>query len=178
MKKVIFTLIGVVFFSTLNAHAIVMSPGQERPLYIAGMDKLSAVGEFKNAQDITIMTTQQDQSDSLTGLVPSYLNKSTKQYRSVELVITSKQSIGCGSVEYIANLAQPLVLENERVENPYLQHRLTVVLKDHTRRKCMDLPANLWEASVNEGYGFCGTMDSRMELSGHPHVIYTIQDAN
>jgi hypothetical protein len=86
--------------------------------------------------------------------------------RTLEVPITSVKNIGCGSKEYVAQL---------HAQDPVNGARISIVLRDHSNRLCHDLPANLWQADVREGFGWCGTMDSTMALEGFAQPIYTIQ---
>ncbi len=57
-----------------------------------------------------------------------------------------------------------------------IQRRLSVVLIDHTNLTCRIHKPFKWEASVREGYGFCGTMDATMELEGNPELVLRRQN--
>ena len=53
-------------------------------------------------------------------------------------------------------------------EEPHIGERLNLQLIDHsTSVLTIPFKAN-WEITVNHGYGWCGTGDSRMELVGNP----------
>jgi hypothetical protein len=54
-----------------------------------------------------------------------------------------------------------LAIDNESID----QHRFSINLKSDYG--CENLQC-AWNASVREGYGFCGTMDASMDLFGYP----------
>ena len=178
INKIMFMFVGLFAFTSTVAFAI-SQPGYERPLYSAQMEKVNARGHFELAQNVRLMMTQLDESETPTGLRLSYVNSMLEQfpeatgYSSVDLTIVETREIGCGSVQHIARLRQP----NDHRDSIYNQHRFTVVLIDHTRRICEDYRPYLWEASIREGYGWCGTMDATMELRGNPKGVFTIQNA-
>lgn len=174
MKKVTLTILtGIIILTSVNAMARVLRPGEERAIKGAQMTKFQATGKFEFATDVSLTLTKKDNSKNPTGLFLSYLDSSslTGEITTLHLPIVEKRDAGCGSVEYIANLT--LHTQNRDLPPFYTERSISVVLKDHTRRLCMDLPANLWEANVVESEGFC--LVSTMELEGHPETIYTIQ---
>ena len=70
----------------------------------------------------------------------------------------------CNSTVYTAN-------KKYKKENPE-QERFSVVLIDYSTSICDNLVFDyIWKAEVRKGYGFCGTMDSVMELTGTPEFI-------
>ncbi|HBQ20922.1 MAG: hypothetical protein A2Z91_08715 [Deltaproteobacteria bacterium GWA2_38_16] len=189
MKKIILTVLTIVFVTT-NAGAIVMRPGHERPIFGAAMEKVDAQGHFELASNIFLELTKRDSyrayNTDPTGMLLTYTVPSVKlssdesdQFVSQKLVITDKRDVGCGSVQYIASLRPEPILHYLPVEKTReMQHRFTVVLIDHSQRVCEDYRPYLWEASVREGYGWCGTMDATMEIVGNPERVYTIQPLN
>jgi hypothetical protein len=46
--------------------------------------------------------------------------------------------------------------------------RFSLSLEDFSESVTADAKEYLWRASVNRGFGWCGTMDDRMELVGNP----------
>ena len=178
-NKIMFIFVSMFAFTSTVAFAI-SKPGWERPLYSAQMEKVSAQGHFELAQNVRLMMTQLDESETPTGLRLSYMNSMLEQFSEttgrIDLTIVETREIECGSVQYIARLLATQQVLNMR-EPADLQHRFTVVLTDHTRRVCKDYRPYAWEASVREGYGWCGTMDATMELRGNPKGIFTIQNA-
>jgi len=84
--------------------------------------------------------------------------------RIIDLVINDISVDNCGTTNYYAGL------EDYSSENSF--HRFNVNLQDHSNRICKDATDAKWVARVNEGYGFCGTMDDRMTLLGEPSISH------
>lgn len=159
----------LIFASSLFAK---YDPNWERPIQKANMTKLSAKGEFATSNFFTLTLTKRDGEKKPTGIVLVYKTQilcfhgnCPSNILSYELEIAEINNIGCGSVEYVANLKN---------QDPANSERVTVVLKDHTKRLCMDLQP-VWAASVVKGYGWCGTGDSTADLEGKPEYVVTIQ---
>ena len=179
VNKIMFMFVGMFVFTSTQAMAI-SKPGWERPIYSAQMEKIDARGYFADAQNIRLTLTQLDESETPTGMSLGYLNTRvpmSDDYTRMDLTITEKRDIGCGSVQYVAQLLVPqyhIESYDKSIDN---QHRFTVVLTDHTHRICRDYRPYRWEASVREGSGFCGTMDATMEIRGNPRGVFTIQSS-
>ncbi|MEK7790036.1 MAG: hypothetical protein AAB309_00235 [Deltaproteobacteria bacterium] len=169
MKKVrVMVVVVAAFLVSINANAIV-DEGWERPIFRSNMVKLDAWNGFENAEDIHLLMTKLDESERPTGLQLSYSEAPSDVAAVVDLKITEVRDVGCGSVQYVANLP-------ESPENLKFNSRFTVVLTDHTKRVCRDRQPYLWKASVRQGYGWCGTFDATMDIAGNPEPVYTIMD--
>ncbi|HXW60932.1 MAG TPA: hypothetical protein VEK06_05305, partial [Myxococcota bacterium] len=46
--------------------------------------------------------------------------------------------------------------------------RFHVFLEDHSAESCTHNIGKIWKAEVRRGFGWCGTMDAFMELTGIP----------
>ena len=168
MKKLVILLTTLAISSNVFAWA---RPYWERPIMQdLDMEIVDARFGFVNVDKAGLILTQKDEYERPTGIEVhlSYIRANSvdnrlRQDRIIKLEVTSVEDIGCGSKRYIANLP------DTSLNGP----RFSVFLDDHTQRICMDLIANLWTASVRDGFGWCGTRDSTMKLYGHPESVYT-----
>ena len=178
MKKVLFGFVVVSMFNVADARSMIRP---ERPVQYANMDKDSATYDFITAENIVLTLTQLAGSDEATGMVLNFHDSKTGEFQTDVLEIVTIEKDACGSTIYNAALPQSrlaLTTTGARMEVmpiPFNSHRLNITLKDHTNRLCHDVIANIWEAHVREGFGWCGTMDSVMDISGQPEVIDSIQ---
>jgi hypothetical protein len=153
----------------------------ERPVLTAEMDVVKARFAFENVNRVWLTATINSSKKSklpYTGLQlrfthedPSQQGQTREIMQVVNLEVNSVETDACGSRTIIANLPKPK--QGER--HMGLQARFSVVLTDHSTRLCEDYRPNLWEASVRQGFGWCGTMDATMSLVGNPEPVYTIQ---
>ena len=174
-RKFAFVLSVIGLFAA-DAGAVVR-PGWDRPVLRADMEVTDALYGFSKVSDVSLVMTRRDGQTDVTGLtlrfdtgIERLPQTAEGDHRSVKLLVQHVSTDGCGSKQYVANL---LPAPGRRPMDA--MHRFTVVLTDHTTRVCEDYRPHLWEASVSEGYGFCGTMDDRMTLVGNPEPVYTIQ---
>lgn len=140
-------------------------PGKERPVLGAfDMEILSSQLGFKKVDRVDMVLTSKDGVPGYTGLWVTLDEEGVP--RKVSLVVTAieKDSI-CGSVRYYASLPQT---DSEG-------RRFNIVLTDHSDRFCKDLRP-IWEATVREGSGWCGTMDSAISVEGAPQPLYSTMD--
>ncbi len=181
MKKVLLGLVGflvVSIFTTVDARSI---RPEERPVQYANMDKDSATYDFTTAENVVLTLTQLDGSENPTGMLLNYHDSKTGKFHTNLLEIVTIEKDACGSTIYNAALPQSRLALNRTGAHMEVMPismnyaRLNITLKDHTNRLCHDVIANLWEAHVREGFGWCGTMDSTMDISGQPQVIDSIQ---
>ena len=187
MKKVLFGLMGFVVVSIFNVADARSMIRPERPTQYAYMNKDYATQDFVSAENVVLTLTQLAGSDEATGMVLNFHDSKTGTFKTEVLEIVTIQKDACGSTIYNAALynAEPpqsriaLHSSTSHMEVmpvvPFNGRRLNITLQDHTNRLCHDVINNLWEAHVREGFGWCGTMDSTMDISGKPEVIDSIQ---
>ncbi|MBI2608028.1 MAG: hypothetical protein HYW47_00300 [Deltaproteobacteria bacterium] len=178
MKKV-FVVLGLVVLCVTQMAQAAFRPDWERPLAHARMDIQNAHGDFENAIDAQLTLHQRDDAESPTSMTLTYYDKNSHELIVEKHPIITTNEVDCGSVEYTAQLIAPQPLRmNSTMEvmpvDPYEAKRFSIHLVDHTDRTCKDLKPFKWEAHVREGFGWCGTFDSTMDLLGNPHTIYTI----
>ncbi len=156
-------------------------PNWDRPLYTGKMKVTMAQRGFEGVRSAKLTLTRRDGSatEGPTGMTLQYTVPEkvidSKYFPShnnyVTLVVNKTEVDSCGSRQYIASLPQ-----DEESRNPRrVGARFGIVLTDHSQRVCEDYRPNLWEASVHQGFGWCGTDDSRMQLSGNPEPVVTIK---
>jgi hypothetical protein len=186
MKKSIVTLstltlafITIVFCISMDAGAQEKATGWELPYMNAEMEVITAQGAFEEVETVFIDVTRQVGSKNPTGVYLNYDLSSDEgeiENKTVALNIIEILDAGCGSVQYIARLAAQKDEDYgyniglgyfDNNARP-IEHRFSVVITDHTKRTCRDVRRYQWEASVREGYGWCGTMDDTMSLVGNP----------
>lgn len=145
----------------------------QRPLSQAEMEVVESSGQFAEAEDVSLTLTRLDGLTEPTGLILRYegLDQERNPFqREVALKVEETLDVGCGSVEIRAVLLE----DTRNAAFARSGHRLNVVLTDHTNRKCRGELQGAWMARVTEGFGFCGTMDSKMTLKGVPEVVLTL----
>ena len=174
-KKLALTF-GVLGVFAADAGAV-YRPDWERPILSADMDVVEAIRGFQNARNVRLTMTKRDGQTEVTGLTLSFNDgierfpeTQNKDLRTVNLMVQHVSTDGCGSKQYVGNL-----VPTDARGPMHAMARFTVVLTDHSTRVCEDYRPHLWEASVSEGFGWCGTMDDRMTLVGNPEPVYTIQ---
>ena len=179
MKKVLFGIVGflvVSIFTGVDARSI---RREERPVQYAYMNKDNSTYGFVSAENLVLTLTQLDGANNPTGVRLNYHDSKTGAFHADVLEIVDVSKDACGSTIYQAQLSLPHIALTGTTVNvmpvPTNYRRLNITLKDHTTRLCDDVIANLWEAHVREGFGWCGTMDSTMDLSGQPQSINNIQ---
>lgn len=156
---------GVVATGAANASAI---PGYERPRLRAEMD-VTMTGYFPSeVQDVIVTLNRRDDSRQPTSLNIEYTIKGEEDYPVNErLSIVKIEDIGCGSKRIFASL------NSETDPSRVTGARANLVLEDHSKRLCDDYRPAVWTASYRSGYGWCGTMDLVLELSGNPKPVFT-----
>jgi len=175
VKNLISTL-ALTLVST-QAHAV-YAPNWERPVLEADMKLIQTHLGFEKVSDVKLTLTRRDigilvPNSKYTGIQITYLNADNmgqSRRASYTLKITQAEKDGCGSTTYYAQL------NRDHSANPKeIGARYNISLTDHSERICKDLRLFRWEAQVRQGYGWCGTMDSTMELGGNPESVITIQ---
>lgn len=116
----------------------------------ADMDVSNARFGFENIEKAQLLLVSDNGQDA-TGIYLFYNDE------SVELAINDRQVDDCGAVIYTASLPK---------QNP-MGARYSVVLTDYSHSTCNE-EHSAWVAYVRKGYGFCGTFDATMTLSGLP----------
>jgi len=152
-----------------QAHASII-PGWERPIRRAEeMKIIKTEFGFENVTKVSLTLTQQDETPSSTGITIEYVEpkpyigtpyRPGANYKMLKII--NKYTDFCGSTVYQAALQ----LKQQNL-------RFYVQLVDHSKRICKDNPPGTWEAFVTKGYGFCGTFDATMHLSGEPEEVVT-----
>ena len=163
------------------AHSAYL-PGWERPIKKAEMNVTHSKLEFTSAKAVTLTLTHQDglPGRAPTGIIVEIRNEQDQITRDL-LKIQQTKSDGCGSIEYIANLAQTdaLGLSGSEMSGPQFSVRLI----DHTNRRCGGVPAEAqgknWQALIRQGFGYSGAMgDSSLTVVGNPEEMITIEVQN
>jgi len=164
------------FLFHLNAMAV-YDPSWERPLFTSEMKVTHSEYGFKDVDQFSLTLTKRDGEKNYTGAIVKYKQEVTGENQETFLIDVTKllkvdqiEKDSCGSTLIYAQLA-PL---NNQSPNP-MGARYHLVLLDHSSRICKDYRPYLWEASIREGYGWCGTGDSTMEGVGNPLADITIQ---
>ncbi|MEK6705216.1 MAG: hypothetical protein AABZ06_05460 [Bdellovibrionota bacterium] len=166
MKKNIFVSLIILFVASASAHAVVQQ-GWERPILAAEMEVSEATLNFDGVKVVDLTMTRQDGSETPTGFKVGFMNSGSE--RTVNLIISSIERGSCGSTVYVADLP------GREPHQPETFARFHLRLVDHSTRLCDDARPYAWEASVSQGWGWCGTGDSHMKFAGNPEPVYTIQ---
>lgn len=155
---------------TLSANSFaVYAPGWERPILTAeDMEIVSATQAFEHAERVDLTLTKRDGQKQPTGMIVSVVFPESSKPVVKKLTVTDISMDRCGTTTYIANLPK-------KAGKAGVEARYSVVLEDHSFRRCKDIKPARWEASVRQGYGWCGTMDATMTLQGEPNPVFTIQ---
>jgi hypothetical protein len=171
MKASLSAVFATVLAVSANAFGV-YDPTWDRPLFTAfDMDIISTQHGFNDVEKVDVTLTKKDGQRKPSGITIAMEIRHSNTPEVKKLVITDITQDGCGSTVYHARLPQK---KNGRVKGA-IGARFNLTLTDHTTRLCHDMKANIWEASIREGYGWCGTMDATMELEGNPEAVITIQ---
>ena len=165
------------FLISLSSYAI-YDPDWMKPILSAKMEIVHATGTFQNIDQVELTLSKHTSGKQADQLTLSYVeapeciqemgDECLPVIRNVTVSIKEEIDLGCGSKEYHASLND--------VNDPTYGGRFTIILQDHMGRTCENAPAPyLWQASIRKGYGWCGTMDSKLEIVGNPAPVYTIQ---
>ena len=166
MKKLVLL---AVLVSTTFANAYIMP---ERSIAKATMAVLNTEGaRFSLSKEAVLDLQKHNMSDDPTKIVLFIYYKSEMEHPLMPEIVEFEIYGGgidlCGSTHYMAKKAVPRPIPMHRN-----QERYTIELIDHTTRKCKDLRPHIWEAKIRYGEGWCGTMDSTLDLGGDP--VYAI----
>jgi hypothetical protein len=174
MKKLISLVMFAIPAMATQASAV-YNPEWERPIETAPMAITQSRMGFQSVQAAQVTLTRKDGAtqEGPTGMILEYTQDASQDQAKVirDLVITQRIVDECGSIHYTATLPQIYLGVGEGRQG---HARFIVSLADHSHRTCADSPANGWEASVRQGFGWCGTMDSTMSLVGTPEPVFTI----
>lgn len=143
MKKVLFGFYFILLSLKLSANPALLTS--------ARMKVEEAGYAFEGLSEVTLTLTSTD-GQTPTGMLLEYYDE------KVMLTINDASADSCGCLSYSASLP------NQEPNGA----RFTVFLEDHTASSCSHDVRNSWQALVRVGYGWCGTMDSTMRLSGFP----------
>ena len=165
MKNISFAILGL-FVAASAAFGVSPHPDFEYPTLRADdMKVIDAAYGFKDVRRFDLVLTKKRSALKPTGMVALITEDHASLPRHVTLEITDSTRDACGSVTYIASLK----------DSRPMAGRFSVVLHDHTFRKCRDFKPARWEAEVREGFGWCGTGDATMEVAGNPrHVVRAV----
>ncbi|MBL6989765.1 MAG: hypothetical protein ISR65_08300 [Bacteriovoracaceae bacterium] len=158
-------LVFIILLVAQSASAI-YDPTWERPVLSAEEMEISdARYGFENLETASLSLNSRDGEEGMTSIRISlkYLDRDESQDQILK--IENVEKVECNATRYTAQLKM----------NSESQHRMYISLTDYSNSVCAVVHEYLWVAHVNEGYGFCGTMDSRMKLQGNPEAVITIQ---
>lgn len=155
MKKLI-TLSLIYLFLSLHAY----SATQDQEVFEATMSLTKARYSFEDVEQVVLQLAKQ--GGAATHMTVEF--KKGEQQEYYDLSVTDAQPDENGCMTYYASLES---------ENPdvLFGKRFSVNLVDYSTCNHSDNQAGLWRAWVRSGFGWCGTMDATMELSGNPERI-------
>lgn len=161
------SIVALTAFFGSQAFAI-YDPSWERPVLAAeDMEIRDARFGFEKVIEASLVLTKRDGQKVPTGMNLSLRYRGSRTPKLTQLVIRHVGHDDCGSIQYSAGLPQ-------EEKNPN-GARMSVFLTDHSTRVCDDMKKFQWEAHVREGFGWCGTGDATMDLSGDPEPVVSIQ---
>ena len=164
--RALFLILGVVFVLTAQFMVLKSSP-ENVFLEAQNMVVKNPTNGFESVKKGTIQLLKDPQSAEVVGMKVILTFETINNLfskRIIDLVINDISVDNCGTTNYYAGL------EDYSSENGF--HRFNVYLQDHSHRICTDVVEARWVARVNEGYGFCGTMDDHMTLLGEPSISH------
>jgi hypothetical protein len=150
-------LIPLVLVASTQAWAVSI-PGWERPVYQADMKVLDVKGPVREPKTVELVMTKEDGSRTPTGL------ELTMDGRKVFFPIVATRNLGCGSVEYFAEVA--------RMAGPRPVRNYGITLADHTKRICEDARRYMWEVEYTVDGDFLSGM---IRMGGNPEGVVTVQ---
>lgn len=160
MKKVMLLIIATLWVAI--AQAVVLEPGEERPIFAAKMKVEKADGYGQDVFDPKLTMTRQDGvGEDPTGFELTFISRESSKKEKLFFKISEKKEVECGSVEYIG-------YSNADAEFGMSNHE--IILTDHSKRFCKDLKPYLWEARIN--LMSCVYMEL-LQLGGNPEPIFT-----
>ncbi len=159
MKTTILSIFAALFV-TSQAFGVFI-PGQERPQYHADLMVTSATGNLSHTERVQIMKYSVDGVDS------SGFHLSLNGERAVRLAVQNVRSIGCGSIEIVAEE----ITELNEIDGDSL--RMTVI--DHSNRICMDLIENAISITIEKFQQPYLEPVGSLEAEGNSQPVYTIQ---
>lgn len=167
MKTQLTTLFTTALVLSANAFAV-YDPSWERPILTADdMEITSATQAFEKAKKVDLTLTRRDGQKKVTGMVLSVDYPHSNKPVVTTLKVDQITKDDCGSTVYYAHLPS-------KPSKGGMDRRFSVTLTDHAARLCDDYKPFRWEASVREGYGWCGTFDATMSMQGEPQGVITI----
>lgn len=127
----------------------------------ATLDVVESLYGFEGVTSATLSLSKSEDSESAPYTTVTVDYAAVDGQHTYVLNIDSVEQDEQGCTWYHANLPP------QSEDDPLGYHRFTVSLYD--KSTCPTAAEGpIWIASVREGYGFCGTMDSTMELQGTP----------
>lgn len=154
MRKLIITGL-VSMLLSLQALSTMKSP----EIFEATMSVVAARNGFEGVQDVFLTLIKDGEMTSAFTVEFEKNGEEVNYY--LDVINAEADENGC--MNYQARLRKP-------GDEPY-GHRFSLNLVDYSTCNHSDGEAGTWQASVRSGYGWCGTMDSTMELRGNPERI-------
>lgn len=156
--------------SSLPALAVYQE-GHDRPVMeIRNAEVLSSSYGFAGAEAVNLIMTRRDGSPHKLGFIfeaKALVGGALTPVR-YELEVNDIYKEDDGSTVYLASLPQKILEEGAG-------HRVNLTLIDHSTSNDGNYRDSQWEASIRDGYGWCGTMDSVIEFVGSPTPVYSIE---
>jgi hypothetical protein len=155
MRKIIFTSIASCF---LSLQALCATNIQET--FEATMNVVDARNNFVGVKNAVSQLIKE--GEIATSMVLEFENSGEEVFYYLDINYAHPVEFGC--MNYSAYLNG-----NNNSINGF---RFTVNLIDYSScTQSNSESVNTWQAFVRSGYGWCGTMDSTMELRGNPELI-------
>jgi len=150
-------IINSFIFLSVSLQAFSATNMQE--IFEATMDVAFARYNFEGVAQVTLKLVKQ--GDTATNILVEF--KNGEQDVFYDLSVTDAQPDESGCMNYYASL---------KSENPdvLFGQRFSVNLIDYSTCNHSDIEAGIWQASLRSGHGWCGTLDSTMELRGNPRA--------
>ncbi len=163
--------------TALPSYAI-YDPSYERPIEVASMTIIEATRNLENIEGLNITMNKSDGAPHITSIHMTYTRPMGDMLPAFERINkmfeVSEDNItidACGSTTYaVHHLGTD--------ENGNIGARTSMYLTDHRARRCKDYVPAIFELSMRQGYGFCGTMDATLQATGNPEAVYSIQQLN
>lgn len=167
------TLVLLATIMVSNKAFAIFEPTYERPIVNSNMEITDTFGSFDNVFDVSVTLNKRDGENHVTSITVQYseaMGPMLPAFRNISKTYTitpDNITYSCGSIIY--------TVSNQDSTDGVLGARNHLSLQDNRLRKCKDVPEAELILNMSNGYGFCGTMDSRLKALGQAEAVNTIQ---